>query len=88
VLGAFAKHAGSHRAWAELLKRTFDIDVLDCPNCHGHMKLLAMITESKSVERYLVKLGEPTKVPGRSPSRGPPYWKSSVLRLKSMAGQA
>jgi hypothetical protein len=37
------KHAGSYRAWAELLKRAFDIDVLDCPNCHGRMKLLAML---------------------------------------------
>ena len=26
-----------YRAWAELLKRTFDIDVLDCPKCHGRM---------------------------------------------------
>ena len=81
------KHAGSYRAWAELLKRTFDIDVLECPKCHGRMKLLAMITDGKSVERYLTKLGEPTDVPGRSPSRGPPYWKSRVLRLKSIASQ-
>jgi hypothetical protein len=81
------KPAGTYRAWAELLKRTFDIDVLECPNCHGRMKLLAMITAGKSIERYLAKLGEPTDVPGRSPSRGPPYWKSRVLRLKSMAGQ-
>jgi hypothetical protein len=49
------------------------------------MKLLAMITDGASVARYLTKLGEPTDVPGRSPSRGPPYWKSRVLRLKSYA---
>jgi hypothetical protein len=35
------------------------------------MKLLAMITDGKSVERYLTKLGEPTDVPARSASRGP-----------------
>jgi hypothetical protein len=51
------------------------------------MKLLAMVTDGKSVARYLTKLGEPTDVPGRAPSPGPPYWKSRVLRLKSMAGQ-
>jgi hypothetical protein len=62
-------------------------NVLDCPNCHGRMKLLAMFTDANSVERYLAKLGEPIDVPGRSPSRGPPYWKSSVLRLKALAGQ-
>jgi Putative transposase/Transposase zinc-binding domain len=81
------KHPGTYRAWAELLKRTFDIDVLDCPNCHGRMKLLAMITDANSVARYLAKLGETTDAPRRAPSRGPPYWKSRVLRLKSMHGQ-
>ena len=71
-----------------LLKRTFDIDVLECPRCHARMKLLAMITDGNSVERYLTKLSEPTDVPARSASRGPPNWKSRVLRLKPMAGQA
>jgi hypothetical protein len=70
---------------AELLKSTFDFDVLDCPKCHGRMKLLAMLTDAKSVARYLAKLGEPTDVPGRC---GPPYWKSAVLRVKALAGQA
>src|SRR4051812_2881689 len=81
------KHAAHYRAWAELLRRTFDIDVLDCPKCHGRMKLLAMITDGNSAQRSLPKLGEPTDLPARSPSRGPPYWKSRVLRLKSTAGQ-
>jgi hypothetical protein len=35
---------------------------------------------------YLAKLGEPTDLPGRSPSRRPPCWKSTVLRLKAMTG--
>jgi hypothetical protein len=43
--------------------------------------------DGKSIEGYLAKLGEPSDVPVRSPSRGPPYWKSRALRLKSMAGQ-
>jgi hypothetical protein len=51
------------------------------------MKLVALVTEPKSVARYLAKLGEPTEVPGRSPSRGPPYWKSTVLRQKASAGR-
>jgi hypothetical protein len=50
------------------------------------MTLLAMITDPKSVEQYLAKLGEPTEVSARSPNRGPPYWKSSVLSLKAQAG--
>jgi hypothetical protein len=80
------KRAGCYRGWAELLKRTFDQDVLQCPRCHGRMKLVALVTETKSVARYLAKIGEPIEVPGRSPSRGPPYWKSTVLRRKPSAG--
>jgi hypothetical protein len=50
------------------------------------MKQLAMVTEPKSVARYLAKIGQATEVPGRSPSRGPPYWKSTVLRQKALGG--
>ena len=44
------------------------------------MRLLAMLTEPKGVARYLRALGEPTEAPARAPARGPPYWKSRVLR--------
>src|SRR5260370_28426588 len=36
---------GGYRPWAELLKRTFEIDVLACPTCQGRMRLLAMVTD-------------------------------------------
>ena len=68
------------------MKRTFDIDVLCCPNCQGRMRLLAMVTEPGSIRRYLAKIGEPTDPPARSPSRGPPFWKSFVLRHKMLEG--
>jgi len=68
-----------YRPWAELLKRTFGIDVLECPRCHGRMKLLAVVTEAKSVRRMLRHLGEASEPPQREPARGPPYWKSRVL---------
>jgi hypothetical protein len=74
---------GAYRGWAELLSRTFAIDVLQCPDCGGRMKLLAVVTEAKRVRRYLEKVGERTDVPEPSPARGPPYWKSAVLRRKA-----
>jgi len=52
------------------------------------MKLIAMVTKPKSVARYLEGIGELTDVPGRSPSRGPPYWKSVVLRRKALGHAA
>jgi hypothetical protein len=71
---------GAYRPWAELLKRTFGFDVLTCPCCSGRMKLLALVTDPKSIARYLRGIGEPTDVPKRTPARGPPYWASCVLR--------
>ena len=78
------KRACTYRPWAELLKRTFGVDVLVCPKCQGPMKLVAILTDPRSVARYLSGIGELTCVPDRSPSRGPPYWKSIVLRRKAL----
>jgi len=69
-----------YRPWAELLMRTFGLDVLACPRCEGRMRLLALVTEPARIARALRALGAPTELPARSPARGPPYWKSRVLR--------
>ena len=37
--------------------------------------------------RYLAAAGELTEVPGRSPPRAPPYWKSQVLRRQALGDQ-
>jgi hypothetical protein len=42
---------GPYRPWAALLKRTFHVDVLHCPNCQGRMRLLAVLTEGAEVRR-------------------------------------
>jgi hypothetical protein len=52
------------------------------------MRLGAMVTDAKSVARYLAGIGELAEVPGRSPSRGPPSWKSVVLRRKALGEAA
>ena len=44
------------------------------------MKLLALVKGPASIARYLATVGEATEVKRRSPGRGPPYWKSRVLR--------
>jgi hypothetical protein len=50
------------------------------------MKLLAMVTDPNSIRGYLARVGEPTDLPARSSSRGPPCWKSVVLRQKMLRG--
>jgi hypothetical protein len=46
-----------------------------------------MVTDPASIARYLATVGEATELPRRSPSRGPPYWKSRVLRRKTLGDE-
>ena len=51
------------------------------------MRLLAVVKNPVSIARYLAAAGEPTDVPSRAPGRGPPYWKSQVLRRQALSDQ-
>jgi hypothetical protein len=42
------------------------------------------IADPANVARYLAAVGEATEVPPRSPGRGPPYWKSCLLRRQAL----
>ena len=72
-----------YRPWAELMMRTFALDVLCCPRCNSRLRLVALMTDAKEVWRYLRALGEPSEAPERSPARGPPYWRSRALRRRA-----
>lgn len=71
-----------YRPWAELLKRTFAVDVDTCPRCGDRMRLLAVITDLRSAARFLRHRGEPTEPPARAPPRDPPYFKTFVVRRR------
>ena len=79
---------GPYRPWAELLKRTFKVDVLQCPKCQGRMRLLAVLNVGNELTRYLAHLGEPTELPTQEPARGPPYWKSLAPRRRLLGDEA
>lgn len=57
--------------WASLLGRSFDVDVLECPKCHGRLRVLAVITEREPVQRILAHLGVPTAAPPLARARDP-----------------
>jgi len=42
----------SYRPWAELMMRTFSVDVLCCPRCSGRLRLVALMTEPKELRSY------------------------------------
>ena len=53
----------TYRGWAELLKRTFDFDVLSCPSCGGRMKLLALVTSPRASRATCVpSVNRPTRL--------------------------
>ena len=51
------------------------------------MKLLAIVKDEPSIARYLAAESEPTEAPNRSSKRGPPYWKSRVLRRRALGDE-
>ena len=58
--------------WAELLRRTFDIDVLACPRCGGRLVLIGLIEQPQVVARILDHLGLPSTLPRPAPARRAP----------------
>jgi hypothetical protein len=58
--------------WAELMQRSFGLDVLACPRCGDRLVLIALIEDSRVVRRILGHLGLPTEVPAVRPPRSPP----------------
>ena len=51
----FAAHARS--AWARLIRKVYEADPLECPKCHGPMRIIALIDDPPVVRRTLEHLG-------------------------------
>jgi hypothetical protein len=58
--------------WADLLRRVFLVDALECPRCHGRMRVVAAVTEPGAIERILRHLGEHSTPPSIADPRAPP----------------
>ncbi len=55
-------------AWAELLRRVFAADVLECPRCGGRMRLLAAIQPPEATGAILDSLELPSRAPPTAPA--------------------
>jgi hypothetical protein len=55
--------------WARLLRRSFSVDVLECPKCHGRLRVVGVITEREPIQRILAHLGLPTDPPAVARAR-------------------
>ena len=54
-------------AWADLMRRAFDIDVLACPRCGGRLRLMATVDDPDAIRAILGALAESDEVVGRAP---------------------
>jgi hypothetical protein len=54
------------------MRRTFGIDVLECPQCGGRLQLMALIENARVVARTLRHLGLPIALPELRAARAPP----------------
>ncbi len=58
--------------WAQLLKRSFAIDILKCSQCGGKMKLIATIQDLAVAKKILDSVGLSSEAPVKSSPRAPP----------------
>ncbi len=47
----------------------FSIDVSECPECGGQMKIVAALTDPASIRSYLEGVGLPARPPPIAPAR-------------------
>jgi hypothetical protein len=52
-----------------LLRRTFEFDVLACPDCGGRLRLTATIEQRAVIEKILTHLGLSVDLPSPAPAR-------------------
>ncbi len=71
LLGGVLYAVTSRIDWARLLRRSLGVDVLECPKCHGRLRVISVITEKASVQRILEHLGLPTEAPPVARARDP-----------------
>jgi hypothetical protein len=58
-------------SWADLMRRVFERDVLECARCQGRLALIATITQPSVIQAMLECIGLPARPPPLAPARGP-----------------
>jgi hypothetical protein len=61
-----------HWAWADLMRRAFDIDVLACPRCGGRLRLLGTVEDPGAIQAILAGLAMSRGRADRAPPLAPP----------------
>ena len=70
-----------HWAWAELMRRAFDIDVLACPRCGGRLRLIATVEAPDAVRAILASLALSEEGADRAPPFAPSLSTSHIAAI-------
>ncbi len=62
-----AQRRARRRAWARLIRRIYEVDVLKCVSCGGEMKIISVILDHKVITKILSHLARKGVKPGRAP---------------------
>jgi hypothetical protein len=71
LLGGLLYASSPRVRWPELLRRTFDVDVLECPKCHGRLRVIEVVVEQDAARRILNRLGLSVDAPRLVRARDP-----------------
>ena len=63
TMGAGGQSVTSGRSWAELMRRVFALDVMQCPRCGGRMRIIAAIISETAIRAILKSLGLDDRAP-------------------------
>jgi hypothetical protein len=73
-----AAPVSGHWAWADLMRRAFDIDVLACPRCGGRMRLIGTVEDPDAIRAILAALAVSRERADRAPPL-PRRWSPATL---------
>ena len=71
LLGGLLYATSPRLSWSKLLRRTFDIDILDCAKCHGRLRIVAAIADVRDAGRILERLAVPSEAQQAARARDP-----------------
>jgi hypothetical protein len=71
LLGGLLYAASPRVDWASLLRRSFEVDVLQCARCGGRLRVLGEVTDPRVVAVVLESLQMPTAAPPVAHARDP-----------------
>lgn len=71
LLGGLLYVSSPRVRWPQLLRRTFDVDILECSKCNGRLRLIEAVLDTNAARQILERLGFPVDAPRLVRARDP-----------------